>query len=100
MIRDAKGELSVSAVICQTPILRPFPALLEMSLKFQLVLFACLVLVVLAKDSKPKKLQIGIKKRVENCTIKSKRGDLLHMHYTVLLLICYFPRRFTMNFYA
>lgn len=28
------------------------------------------------------KLQIGVKKRVENCTIKSKRGDLLHMHYT------------------
>ncbi|KAL1131677.1 hypothetical protein AAG570_011290 [Ranatra chinensis] len=33
------------------------------------------------KDAK-KKLQIGIKKRIENCTTKSKKGDFLHMHYT------------------
>merc|ERR1711997_462928 len=30
----------------------------------------------------PKKLQIGVKKRVENCDQKSRRGDLLSMHYT------------------
>lgn len=30
-----------------------------------------------------KKLQIGVKKRVENCDQKSRRGDLLSMHYTV-----------------
>ncbi|KAG5851938.1 hypothetical protein ANANG_G00057150 [Anguilla anguilla] len=29
-----------------------------------------------------KKLQIGIKKRVDNCPIKSRKGDVLHMHYT------------------
>jgi len=29
-----------------------------------------------------KKLQIGIKKRIEDCAVKSRRGDLLHMHYT------------------
>ncbi|PSN31552.1 Peptidyl-prolyl cis-trans isomerase FKBP2 [Blattella germanica] len=29
-----------------------------------------------------KKLQIGVKKRVENCQVKSKKGDFLHMHYT------------------
>ncbi|KAG8437968.1 hypothetical protein GDO86_008595 [Hymenochirus boettgeri] len=29
-----------------------------------------------------KKLQIGVKKRVENCPIKSRKGDTLHMHYT------------------
>ncbi|KAL0275824.1 UNVERIFIED_CONTAM: hypothetical protein PYX00_003558 [Menopon gallinae] len=29
-----------------------------------------------------KELRIGVKKRVENCSIKSRRGDLLHMHYT------------------
>lgn len=29
-----------------------------------------------------KKLQIGIKRRVDNCQIKSKKGDFLHMHYT------------------
>ncbi|XP_037761322.2 peptidyl-prolyl cis-trans isomerase FKBP2 isoform X2 [Chelonia mydas] len=29
-----------------------------------------------------RKLQIGVKKRVENCPIKSRKGDVLHMHYT------------------
>ncbi|XP_059622421.1 peptidyl-prolyl cis-trans isomerase FKBP2 [Phlebotomus argentipes] len=28
------------------------------------------------------KLKIGIKKRVENCSMKTKKGDLVHMHYT------------------
>lgn len=35
------------------------------------------------KKEKAKKLQIGIKKRVDNCKTKSRKGDLLHMHYTV-----------------
>ncbi|XP_055948019.1 peptidyl-prolyl cis-trans isomerase FKBP2-like [Argiope bruennichi] len=30
---------------------------------------------------KVKKLQIGVKKRVESCETKSKKGDVLHMHY-------------------
>lgn len=30
-----------------------------------------------------KKLQIGVKKRVQDCTVKSRNGDKLHMHYTV-----------------
>lgn len=29
------------------------------------------------------KLQIGIKKRVENCSYKTRKGDLVHIHYTV-----------------
>ncbi|XP_069064005.1 peptidyl-prolyl cis-trans isomerase FKBP2 [Pleurodeles waltl] len=29
-----------------------------------------------------KKMQIGVKKRVDNCLIKSRKGDVLHMHYT------------------
>ncbi|KAM6435751.1 peptidyl-prolyl cis-trans isomerase FKBP2-like isoform 2-T2 [Liasis olivaceus] len=29
-----------------------------------------------------RKLQIGVKKRVDNCPIKSRKGDVLHMHYT------------------
>jgi hypothetical protein len=41
----------------------------------------CALLVVEA--AKPTKLQIGVKKRVENCTVKSKHGDTLSMHYTV-----------------
>ena len=36
-------------------------------------------------DKKVKKLQIGVKKRVdpEDCKLKSRKGDILHMHYTV-----------------
>jgi hypothetical protein len=56
--------------------------------------FACLLLVVLSNfdlslcdDDKSanakKKLQIGVKKRVDNCQVKSKKGDFLHMHYKV-----------------
>merc|ERR1712071_636768 len=54
----------------------------EMCIKMKLFVVLCLIAMVIAKESKPKKLQIAIKKRVENCTIKSKRGDLLDMHYT------------------
>lgn len=32
------------------------------------------------------KLQIGIKKRVENCETKAQKGDLVHVHYTVSVL--------------
>ena len=36
-------------------------------------------------DSKITKLQIGVKKRIpaEECTVKSRKGDKLKMHYTV-----------------
>ncbi|KAL4238797.1 FK506-binding protein 2A [Mactra antiquata] len=34
-----------------------------------------------ADDKKPQKLQIGIKKRVEGCSKKSRKGDTLHMQY-------------------
>lgn len=37
-----------------------------------------------------KKLQIGIKKRVDNCPIKSRKGDVLNMHYTVGILQWWF----------
>ncbi|KAK5639022.1 hypothetical protein RI129_011514 [Pyrocoelia pectoralis] len=36
---------------------------------------------ITAKDQPKSKLKIGIKKRVENCVSKSKKGDLLHVHY-------------------
>ncbi|XP_039759930.1 peptidyl-prolyl cis-trans isomerase FKBP2 [Pararge aegeria] len=48
---------------------------------FVLVLMNFIQDVVIA-DSTPNKLQIGIKKRPAECPIKSKKGDLLHMHYT------------------
>ena len=34
-------------------------------------------------EANKKKLQIGVKKKVENCQRRSKKGDTLHMHYTV-----------------
>ena len=51
-----------------------------------LVLAAAALVTGSENSSKKKnKLQIGVKKRVdpENCPIKSKKGDVLHMHYTV-----------------
>ena len=38
-------------------------------------------LVAAAEKSKVTKLQIGVKKRVENCEMKSRKGDKLSMHY-------------------
>lgn len=32
--------------------------------------------------NKTKKLQIGVKKRVDDCPFKSKKGDFLHIHYS------------------
>lgn len=34
-----------------------------------------------SKEPSTRKLQIGVKKRPENCDKKSKHGDVLHMHY-------------------
>ena len=39
-------------------------------------------------DKKIKKLQIGVKKRVENCDRKSSKGDILHIHYKVCQCFC------------
>lgn len=52
-----------------------------------LFVFLCFSVILLgalsAEDGKAEaKLKIGVKKRVENCTVKSKKGDLLQMHYT------------------
>ena len=59
-------------------------------LSFQMKLFALMSLFFVLSsnhltygDEKPKKLQIGVKKRVENCDQRSLRGDVLSMHYTV-----------------
>merc|ERR1712038_872138 len=49
-----------------------------------LVLFALVAAsAMFASAADPKqKLQIGVKKRVENCQMKSRKGDKLQMHYT------------------
>lgn len=46
-----------------------------------IILWYCLD-VVYSENKELKKLQIGIKKRAENCNVKSKKGDLLHVQYT------------------
>ena len=47
-----------------------------------LVLLPMMVVMCLGEEKKVTKLQIGVKKRVENCEMKSRKGDTLHMHYT------------------
>ena len=55
---------------------------------FAVVLCAALLDGGLAADKKnTKKLQIGVKKRVKDCKIRSTKGDTLHMHYTVSLTL-------------
>ncbi|XP_047375273.1 peptidyl-prolyl cis-trans isomerase FKBP2 isoform X2 [Sciurus carolinensis] len=47
------------------------------------VLSVCLSALATATGAEGKrKLQIGVKKRVDHCPIKSRKGDVLHMHYT------------------
>ncbi|KAG5285070.1 hypothetical protein AALO_G00033760 [Alosa alosa] len=46
------------------------------------LLAVTLVSLCAVRGAEKKKLQIGIKKRVENCPIKSRKGDVLNMHYT------------------
>merc|ERR1711887_452471 len=44
-----------------------------------LVVLPMMVVMCLGEETK---VQIGVKKRVENCEMKSRKGDTLHMHYT------------------
>ena len=46
------------------------------------LLLAITTSLVASEKSKVTKLQIGVKKRVENCEMKSRKGDKLSMHYT------------------
>lgn len=47
------------------------------------LLIILLIVVIEINSEKTKKLQIGVKKKVENCSRRSKNGDRLSMHYTV-----------------
>uniref|UniRef100_A0A1B6GA79 peptidylprolyl isomerase n=1 Tax=Cuerna arida TaxID=1464854 RepID=A0A1B6GA79_9HEMI len=53
------------------------------TLMFVTLLYFSIIFNSSCSEEKPakKKLQIGIKKRVDNCQVKSKKGDFLHMHY-------------------
>lgn len=54
-------------------------------MKHLLILSSILLALAVAVNGEGK-LQIGIKKRVENCTIKTRKGDLVHIHYTVYII--------------
>lgn len=56
-----------------------------MKLPLLFVVVAMFVVAAAAEEKKVTKLQIGVKKRVEDCQVRSKKGDKLHMHYTVRL---------------
>ncbi|XP_072164299.1 peptidyl-prolyl cis-trans isomerase FKBP2-like [Diadema setosum] len=51
---------------------------LKAVLLLSLASFCCVCVIA----EKGKKLQIGVKKKVENCTKRSRGGDHLSMHYT------------------
>ena len=57
-------------------------------MKLGLLLLSMICVIAFADavdDSKKKGLQVGVKKRIDadKCKIKSRKGDSLHMHYTV-----------------
>lgn len=47
----------------------------------------CVALIILVQcyqsSAVEERLNIGVKKRVKDCKMKSQNGDTLHMHYTV-----------------
>lgn len=51
------------------------------------ILSAMVMIMMLASVNCEAKLKIGVKKRIENCTAKTRKGDFVHMHYTVRLQI-------------
>uniref|UniRef100_A0A670HZG4 peptidylprolyl isomerase n=1 Tax=Podarcis muralis TaxID=64176 RepID=A0A670HZG4_PODMU len=46
-----------------------------------LALALCVVFSLVLGTKSKRKLQIGVKKQVDNCPIKYRKGDVLHMHY-------------------
>lgn len=57
-------------------------------ISFLLLVFT--VVLIYCEEKKVARLQIGVKKRVENCIRKSKKGDRLHMHYVVSVFFLYY----------
>ena len=55
-----------------------------MKMKFWVLLACLMVLAAVYCAEKKAGLQIGVKKRPETCDMRSKKGDKLSMHYTVI----------------
>lgn len=49
---------------------------------FFLYIVISVLLSIVYSNTSGKKLQIGVKKRPADCPYKTKKGDLLHIHYT------------------
>ncbi|KAA0720165.1 Peptidyl-prolyl cis-trans isomerase FKBP2 [Triplophysa tibetana] len=79
LIRIADG-LIAAADSLWVKLCRDFCGDMRLCLVLAVTLMSVLMAVVQGVDKK--KLQIGIKKRVDNCPIKSRKGDVLNMHYT------------------
>jgi len=74
--------------VCSRSALELFKLLCRMfRIAILLLLLVCFLqqaaLGATSDSRKVTKLQIGIKKRVENCEHKSAKGDILHIHYRV-----------------
>ncbi|OQR78855.1 peptidyl-prolyl cis-trans isomerase FKBP2-like [Tropilaelaps mercedesae] len=54
----------------------------KMDYLLKIMTFVAVLAVIFVNAGDEKKLQIGIKKRPDNCVQKSKAGDMLFMHYT------------------
>ena len=67
---------------CACAVVSPGPNLTEMHFRVLIVFFA-VALLSLSWQVEGGKLQIGVKKKVENCERRTKKGDRLQMHYTV-----------------
>uniref|UniRef100_A0AAV2KUR2 peptidylprolyl isomerase n=1 Tax=Knipowitschia caucasica TaxID=637954 RepID=A0AAV2KUR2_KNICA len=62
--------------------LRLRPDRVPPTMRLPVLLVAAVAAFVSVAAAEKKKLQIGIKKRVDDCPVKSRKGDVLNMHYT------------------
>ena len=56
---------------------------MKASIFFVFFYVSALVLLAECEEKKVEKLQIGVLKKVADCVKRAKKGDKLHMHYTV-----------------
>lgn len=55
-------------------------------MKCSVILISLVLVLVCCDDRELARLQIGVKKRIDNCEIRSKKGDTLNVHYVVSML--------------
>lgn len=55
-------------------------------LKYDVIPMLLVLMEVCCDDKELTRLQIGVKKRVDNCEVRSRKGDTLNVHYVVSLV--------------